>query len=245
VFLIWPLINSIDTTGINNQFLQVAVAPLIGFISAFGFFSILASSIVYLLGKWRFLKKIIFSSTYFDGRWIGYYLSADGTPVVFFQIIEQSIDSIHITTEAYHLNKSYRCCWQSISEVSIDSRKSSFSYLYDVDVIYKNEISRGLFTAHYYKKGRIIKTPCRIHGHAFNLTAPKKMRTHQVKESDKITIDLKQDDINKLLEKAIMFYKSQNDFNVAYDLSLKEGFTISTPMTDNIKSPEDRLLEVD
>jgi hypothetical protein len=207
----WKLTETIDFSRINNIAIQDSIIFLINFISAYGFFNVFVSLIAGILERCQLVKKIILGSSYLEGTWVGYYFTPENTPIVFFQIIEQNTEQIHILTEAYYENKRNRCKWYSISEVSIDTLRSTLNYLYDVDMINKNEQdnsrSLGLFISTFHKKKNgFLKYPCRINGYAFNLNSQTKLKTVQIKYSDSTYINLEEGDINRLIQKAMDFY---------------------------------------
>jgi len=136
--------------------------------------------------------------------------SAKTPPEIFFQIAKQSIENVHFLIEAYHLDKSYRCRWHSISKVSIDPLSSSLNYIYEVDKITDEAITIGLFKSYFYSNKKfLLKSPCRINGYAFNLLSKSKLRTLQIKISDSTVINLNNDYINELLQKATDLYECE------------------------------------
>lgn len=189
---------------------SVLINFLLFFIVGYGFFHLCVSLTKCVLEKSETIKRIIFGSSYLEGTWIGYYIWEDKTPVIFFQIIEQNIDYIYVLTEAYHLDKSLRCTWHSISDVSVDARHSSLLYLYQVDSIGKNTCLNGLFISKYLKRRWLccINNPFRIHGYAFNLNSSIKTKTVQVKTSNNVIIR-SDADIGELLQKALEFYECE------------------------------------
>jgi len=190
VFITWTLTNEISISHDYNGMFSQIIIFVINFASAFGFFRIFVSLTIYILERLKIAKKAIFASSFFEGRWVGYYVSPENNkPIVFFQIIEQSIDVVHILSEDYNVDdsNSYRGVWKSEGDVSIASKKSSLSYLYNFDSTTPNSVTFGMFNATFHKKG-ILSIPCIINGHAFNLHSKTKFRVQQIKVSDSIVM---------------------------------------------------------
>ena len=204
VFTIWVLIGgSIYVDGADQKIYTV----LLGIVFSYGFFGLFTNIILLLLNKSTKIRKIVLGPTYFEGTWVGYYMATENTPVIFFQIIQQSIDDINITTEAYHIDRRYRCSWWSVSKVSADPRTLKLYYMYEIDkMVDENEITIGIFNSNFLvNKKWGISNPCRINGYAFNLHSKEKVRVQQIKLRDTISI-VNDDCIDVLVKKALEFY---------------------------------------
>jgi hypothetical protein len=237
VFITWKGLIKTELPISDLPFLkyvnQDVLKFVIGYFMAYGFFNFIVFFTINILIKITIEKKIILGSFYFEGTWIGYYFgpekvydssdnvsyAARKVPVIFFQTIQQNIDEIIISnTEAYHkgddnLYKTHRCSWHSISNVSISSSGSLLSYLYHATSIQADDdLTLGLFTGTFHRKG-IFNNPCRIQGQAFNTYSKKYIKTLQIKEKNSIKIT-SEEEVKKLLEKAIEFYLKHNTSNL-------------------------------
>ncbi|MCL2243661.1 MAG: hypothetical protein FWC03_04245 [Treponema sp.] len=207
VFFTWSLTNTINLPFFENR----VILYLVNFASSFGFFKLFVIITTYILERITFVKKIIFGSSYFEGIWIGYYTSpTDGKTRIFFQIIDQTIDDVNIFSRSFILDKTYRGSWKSTNDVSINPKKSELSYMYEFDGVDTTDHTHGMFIGSFCKKG-ILKTPFSMTGNAFNYYSKVKIRTELIKVSNSTVLkDYDKDyDKNKLLEKALKFYKDE------------------------------------
>jgi len=217
VFFIWLWLYNTTNDDFPNIFhsetIQYIVKFLIFITSTFGFFKISVSIMMSLIEKVQGIKKILLGSSYFEGKWVGYYMAPiENTPVVFFQIIEQTIEYISIRTKAYNAkDMSHRGLWNSINDIYISPKKLEFSYQYEfISELDKSGPTYGTSTiTNLYKKESIFKEPWKMDCYAFNLLSKERFRVELIKESDSITMD--DNDEKKLLQKALEFYNNNKD----------------------------------
>ena len=208
VFFTWSWVSTINISMFNNKILQSIIEYLFRYIFAYGFFNIIVFVSVNILMRLKFIKRIIFGSSYFEGRWIGYYISPiHKTPVVFFKIITQTIERIYIKSYAYNMNdKSQIGTWHSNSEVTIDIEKSEISYFYEYIGVSENEQIHGIHRGGFFKKG-ILGNPFKINGYGYNFQSNTNIPTKIIKVDN--TVVMKSDDDSKLLQKALQFYNDE------------------------------------
>ncbi|MCL2211374.1 MAG: hypothetical protein FWB95_05575 [Treponema sp.] len=210
VFFTWSIIdNSNFLIMSDNVYLQMLFKILTSLILAYLFFYSIASFVIYLLNRLKKIKKFIFRSIYFEGTWIGFYRTKDNNPIVYFQIIEQDIEHMHIYGEAYYLNMNLRCSWHSTSEVTIEIKNATLSYLTDIELDINKVHIPGFFISTFFKKG-IREIPWRIKGTSTSLNNTN-VSIEQIKVSDKTDILKCIDDKTKLLQEAIKTF--QDDIN--------------------------------
>jgi len=208
VFVTWSWIDISNLGYFDNKIITTIIEMVLKFISAFGFFSIIVSITAYILVKIPLLKKIIFGSSYFEGRWVGYYVApSDNAHVIFYHIIEQNIDYTNISTWSYNVSDmSFRGLWDTTSEVSINIKKSEMSYLYEFDGINPSKHTHGMFTGKYFKEG-IFKIPCRMTGHGYNSESHTKFLTETRKISHSTIMN--NNDKSRFLQEAHDFYNNE------------------------------------
>jgi len=207
-FFIWWSLTDIVNDLIPSYILKFLVFTT----STFGFFKIFVSAMALFIERIQCAKKIILSSSYFEGIWVGYYYTPiDDKPVLFYQIITQTIECVDIETKAYNVEgMKERGFWKSIDKVYINPRNPKFSYQYYFDSNSDESMNtRGAFTATILHESEKLSIPCKMEGYAFNHYSRKKIEMKQIKVSDRTAIE--HDKEEKLKQDALNFYNSSTN----------------------------------
>ncbi|MDR0437125.1 MAG: hypothetical protein LBH22_02345 [Bacteroidales bacterium] len=221
VFYVWTtigyLLGNVDEASLYGLS-KYSTQLLISFICAYGFFHFFVTLTIKVLEKSVIVKRIVFGSSYLEGTWVGYYFSPPNIPVIFVQKIEQGTDHTHISSDSYHLDLGFRCKWQSISEVSIDIKKSSLLYMYEVESIDKKTRAHGLCVLEFLQKkySMIRRNPHRLSGYVFNTGTATRINILLVKISDDTCISSEEEQ-HKLILAALDFYKLDSGFHPLTD----------------------------
>jgi len=244
IFIIWSIIIPvIKTFNIGSVLIENMIRFLISSVFAYGSFHAIVLLIVGLLKRVMFVKRLIFGPSYIEGTWIGYYFAGkNNIPVIFFQIIKQDIDEIHILSQCYHTDKTYRCAYNSIGEVSIEPSSSSFRFLYNVDRIDKKEVHYGMVISKLqFEKRRFSKFPCRITGYSYYLGVHQKQFVVQTKYSDSIFInsklDYKESKYNFLIsseQTAELIQKALDFYNKEKNITNKKRWTLTAWLSKSL-----------
>ena len=206
VFFVLPWMNELI-----SPFIPSLAISFIEFFSAYGFFRLFTNFMLKTIDRSSVLKRMFFSSSYFEGMWVGYYVvPVDKKHVIFFKKIEQSVEKINLVVHAYHVNDgSFRGKWKNNGGIFIDHEEMELSYLYDFSAVNSfdtgksNPNSSGTFVANYFRQG-LFKSPHRLVGIASNFVTQDKFQVEMKK-----VYNVKEDDIEQLKKAAREFYISQ------------------------------------
>ena len=212
VYFVWKLFDAIDLSVISTDAIRKIVVMAIDFVVAYGFFHFFANILVMLSGNVSLVKRLILGSQYIEGVWVGYwYLEENGEkkPIFFKEIIEQTVDDIVISGEAYYRDRTLRCYYSSDALVKIDTRDYSLFYVYNARFAAQNDNCLGVTYLRLQHRGHFT-SPERFLGYSMNLGNEKTedgaigMRVSKLPH--KFTSQ-------QLLDKAIKFYNEENTIN--------------------------------
>jgi hypothetical protein len=199
VFYLWEIVSSL---AIKYPDLKIPVAAII----SIGLYQTILTIIKFVFMRIRFIKKLIFGSSYLEGIWIGFFIGKSDKERFFIETFEQDFNSITIRGQGYRDSEGYYGSWTS-QNVHFDVRKGSISYMYETDAIKNSFINPGLAIFTIDRKS-INSPPHRLKGFSSDLYHPKKLKSLERKISD--VPDVK--DVNFALQQAKLFYEENKSF---------------------------------
>ncbi|RZF30125.1 hypothetical protein EVC45_08925 [Paraburkholderia sp. UYCP14C] len=108
------------------------IKPGVTLLSAVGIYKSLASALVKITKKWRWVKRKLLGPSYVNGTWIGKFEASDGEPIYTVEHFEQSLSSLKIRGQAFHADGRSYAHWKSIAE-TIDEAAGILTYTYICD----------------------------------------------------------------------------------------------------------------
>lgn len=204
VFAIWKistcmLIKHPDWINSDN-YLYYGFAAILTYFVSYGAFKTIFTIIYYLFNNWKWLKKVVLSSSYLEGTWVGFYIGVSGKVRYIIETYEQTFDEIVIKGTAFDETKNLHSFWTSES-VKMDIDKGEISYQYKVKSISDKTDPYGI--AYFSLIRDTNKKPAeQIIGFSNDSHLTKKCKAMEYKYSESTKYNL-----NETLEKACDFYQ--------------------------------------
>lgn len=97
-----------------------------------GVYKFLATSLLGLARKMKFVKRHLLGASYLNGTWIGKFKAADSSVVYTVEHFEQTLSSLKIRGQAFRASGESYAQWNSESE-TIDETSGLLTYTYNCD----------------------------------------------------------------------------------------------------------------
>lgn len=155
---------------------------ILTFVISIGFYRLIYKLALLICNKNNFLRQIVLGKYYLHGIWVGFYIYKNN-PTVYYEIFDQTVESLTITGRAFDLNGKYKGSW-TIIDPYISVEESKISYYYEM-----NEISEESFTLGYAKASIIWKDQkeaCQLEGFAVDGDDTSKQNFLSIKTKQKI-----------------------------------------------------------
>lgn len=214
IFGIWLCISRLIITypdwfkdSANNQYnlLGLLLAGLVS-IGIYRLFFLITSNVV---NKCQWIKKIVFSSYYIEGTWIGFYIGVFNKERFLIETFEQNLDGLIIKGISFDENKNLHTFWTSES-INLDPEKGELSYQYKVKSTKENPDPNGVAYFSLIRDNN-KKPPTMLVGFSADSHLTKKCKAMEYRYSDKTYYD-----INIALKKAEEFYQTKKDLVFNY-----------------------------
>jgi len=100
------------------RFHEIEEHPLTGILvcalTGMGLFEALAKAVELAFTQVRFVKKRILGSSYLEGCWVGFYISASGQPRLVREFVRQDWSSVYVNGQAFNLDGAPHGQWHSV-----------------------------------------------------------------------------------------------------------------------------------
>lgn len=199
VFYLWSIVITIT---LSHPSLKVPIAALV----SVGIYRLLLLAFKFLILEIRFVKKWVFGANYLEGLWVGFFIGSSNKVRYYIETFEQDFDSLIIRGKGFREEEGYFGSWIS-DNVNVDVKKGVLNYTYETDAIKNSFINPGLASFTFQRSG-VNKAPTKLMGFSSDLFNPNKLKSYEVKISDKPDIG----DIEELLKQAKKIYQENNYF---------------------------------
>lgn len=183
VFTIWTQLFKLTEL---NDFYKIIIGGLI----SLGVYRLIATFIVYLTTKSRWIKKFFLGQYYLEGTWVGFYIGVSGHERFLIERFEQGIDTLVIRGKSYNEQLKYHSTWTT-SSVNIDIVHGKISYMYDVVNINDKSNNNGIAIFN-FDRGDQYSEAKGLTGFSADLHLGQRVKAKEVKISDKCNIDEKE-----------------------------------------------------
>lgn len=119
-----------------NPYLKVISSSIF----SLGLYRLVATSLLFLFKKLRFIRKFFLGPKYLEGTWVGFYYGINGEEKFIIERFEQDFETLIIRGVSYNKNKKFHTSWISFP-ANIDLLRGELTYMYELKGI--NEISNG------------------------------------------------------------------------------------------------------
>lgn len=191
----------------NDKYNILGIVSL-GFISV-GVYKSCFTSIEYLMRNFQLVKKLILSSYYMEGTWVGFYIGAAGKVRYLIETYEQTMDDLVIKGISFDENKNLHTFWTSES-YTINAESGEIIFQYKVKSTHEQTDPNGIAYFNLNRKNNKKATDFII-GYSIDSHLGKKCRAIEMKLSDSTKYDLKE-----TLFKAIQFHEEYKDYVFEY-----------------------------
>ncbi len=181
---------------------------IIGFFASIlvsvGFYRIIYLAVAWCINNIFWTKRLVFSSFYLEGTWVGFYIGVSGKIRYMIETYEQSLDGIVIKGMSFDENKNLHTFWTSES-VNLDIEKGEISYLYKVKSTKDKTDPYGMA---YFSFIRDInkKPPVQIIGYSEDAHFTQKCKAAEKKYSISTKFEM-----NEALLEAVNYYQSKKN----------------------------------
>jgi hypothetical protein len=206
VFIIWTLFQNIDCSKIGAELVQFIAKLIFIMINAYGFFNFSVVLLIKILIKIPLIKKLVFTSSYIEGTWVGYYYNMDKTYLCSLHIT-QTIEKTIIRSKAFYFNYQLRGHWDSISDVTMEHSNNLISFLYEVKLNDESASYDGMAQLFLQIRG-VLKNSDKMDGFAYNLKSKVKLPMYLKKINDNPDPDI---DENELIKEAEKYYQNNHE----------------------------------
>jgi len=205
VFGIWMFISRLilaypewfkDQT--NNKYNLLGLL-LLGLISV-GVYRLFFLVTSYLVNNCHWIKRLVFSSDYLEGTWIGFYIGVSGNVRYIIETYEQTIDNLTIRGTSYDENKNLHTFWTSES-YNINAKDGEITYQYKVRSTKENTDPNGIAYFSFIRDNN-KKAPEFIVGYSVDSHLSMKCKAMEKKLSKSTAYE-----INNTLDQAVLFYE--------------------------------------
>jgi hypothetical protein len=214
LFSIWKFISDLMISypswfiDDKNQKYNILGIILIG-LTSIGVYRIFFTIVDSLMKKCRFMKKLILSSYYMEGTWIGFYIGVAGNVRYIIETYEQTMDDLVIKGISFDENKNLHTFWTSES-YNINAESGEIIFQYKVKTTHEQTDPNGLAYFNLNRRSNKKSTDF-IVGYSVDSHLCKKCRAIERKLSDSTKYDLKE-----TLCKAIQFHEEYKDYVFEY-----------------------------
>jgi hypothetical protein len=164
-------------------------------------FFIITSSVV---NNCRKIKKLIFSSYYLEGTWIGFYIGVSGNVRYLIETYEQDLDGTVIRGKSFNEVENFHSTWVA-DTINIDIKKGKISYQYKVESPIDTSDHNGIAFFN-FERDRINKAPEIMIGFSADLHLTEKCKAIEYRISENTNFDL-----TEAIVKAKEFYQNKKD----------------------------------
>lgn len=148
---------------LSKIFSEVKVINLIlTFVISISFYRIIYKTALLICNENIFLRRIVLGKYFLHGVWVGFYIYRN-SPVVYYEIFDQTVETLSITGRAFDIDGKYKGSW-TIIEPYINVEESKITYYYEM-----NEIDEESFILGHAKASIIWKEQkeaCQFEGFA-------------------------------------------------------------------------------
>lgn len=214
VFSIWKLIYQIMLLYPNwfkvldHEKYNTLGIILLGLISA-GVYKTFFIAIDYLMRNFQWVKRVILSSYYMEGTWIGFYIGVSGKVRFMIETYEQTMDDLVIKGISFDENKNLHTFWTSES-YNINAESGELIFQYKVKSTHEQTDPNGIAYFNLNRKNNKKATDF-IVGYSVDSHLGKKCRAIEMKLSDSTKYDLKE-----TLGRTIQFHEEYKDYVFEY-----------------------------
>jgi hypothetical protein len=199
VFTIWTQLFKLTEL---NDFYKIIIGGLI----SLGIYRLIATFIVYLTTKSRWIKKKFLGQYYLEGTWVGFYIGVSGHERFLIERFEQGIDTLVIRGMSYNEQFQYQSTWTA-SSVNIDIVHGKISYMYEVGNINDKSNNNGIAIFNFDRDDQYSEAKG-LAGFSADFHLGQRVKAKEIKISDKCSIDEQE-----ALEGAIkLFNENKNRF---------------------------------
>ena len=192
----------------------VVGAGVVSVLFSFGLYNVLASLLIYLMNKSRWLKKKILSGYYMEGTWVGYYERNNDIRLVI-EHFEQDLNRLVIRGRSRMLNGEERAKWYS-KTVQIDVISGRLIYVYENGAIrYKGTGLEGIGTFFFQREG-VDCPPTELDGFQVDTIDGERVPAKEKKVADVLL------PLDIAFEKSLELYKKQRSDNRPNNIPLTE-----------------------
>jgi len=142
----------------------------------------------YVIKQTKWIKKLIFSSSYLEGTWIGFYLGYLGKVRYVIETFEQDLDGLVIRGKAFDENLIFHSTWIA-NTVNIDPKKGQLSYHYKVESPIEVSDQNGIAFFN-FERDNTNKPPESLIGFSADLHLGTKCKATEIKKSNKTIYDI-------------------------------------------------------
>lgn len=163
----------------------------------------------YLVNNCQWIKRLVFSSDYIEGTWVGFYIGVSGNERYLIETFEQNLEGLVIKGTSYDENKNLHSFWTSES-INLDSEKGELSYQYKVRSTREKPDPNGIAYFSIIRDNN-RKPASILVGFSADSHLTKKCKAMEYRWSEKTKYN-----INEALIKAVEFYQTKKDFVYNY-----------------------------
>jgi hypothetical protein len=160
------------------------IKPVASLLSAVGIYKTLASFLLLLTRRWKWVMRWFLGSSYLNGTWIGKFHTSTGEVIFTVEHFEQTLSSLKIRGQAFHAGGSSYAYWNSVSE-SIDEAAGLLSYAYNCDKNAENNSFQGIGVFHFERRNE-RSAPYIIHGYSADLVDGERSENTESKISENL-----------------------------------------------------------
>lgn len=118
-----PLLSRIDSA------LARYVTPVAALLLAVGIYKAIASALLGITRRWKFVKRWMLGASYVNGTWVGKFSAEDGSLVYTVEHFEQDLSGLQIRGQGQCADGTWYANWVS-EAAAIDERVGKLTYIY-------------------------------------------------------------------------------------------------------------------
>lgn len=151
---------------LNATFVQY-LAPVAALLLSVGIYKTLASGLLKITRRWKFVKRWMLGASYINGTWVGKFSAEDGSLVYTVEHFEQDLSELKIRGQGQRADGSWFADWES-EAANIDERAGKLTYIYTCQKQTPSNPFHGVCEFH-FQRADAESRPTVIHGFSADL----------------------------------------------------------------------------
>jgi hypothetical protein len=149
-----------------------------------GVYKFLATLLLSMSRKWKFIKRHLLGANYLNGTWVGKFRTFDSSWIYTVEHFEQTLSSLKIRGQGFTADGESYAYWNSLSE-TIDEQSGLLTYTYNCDKNDDKWSFQGVCVFQFERKDE-TSAPDRMYGYSADLVDGVRLENRETKISENL-----------------------------------------------------------